>query len=174
MQPNVCLYTKDLFVCLVAYFNFFFSLSFPFFKSQEFMFWHKMEVFWLVGFCFFLFLSNATMSLTLNFECLKVCLGMVFFSSLLSSFPSFLGFSFSEMIQRFAGDVLCLFMVMAKGNSDASLRGHQSTPLRVYGLKKKIHENIQDWSSKQTPKSRATDMNFFCILIWFKFAFEFC
>ena len=81
MQPNVCLYTKDLFVCLVAYFNFFFSLSFSFFKSQEFMFWHKMEVFCLVGWFllfFFLFLFNATMSLTLNFECLKVCLGMGF------------------------------------------------------------------------------------------------
>lgn len=167
MQPNVCLYTTDLFVCLVAYSNFFFSLSFSFFKSQEFMFWHKMEVFCLIGcFLLFLFLSNAAVSLTLNFECLKVCLGNGSFSSLLSSFPSFLGFSFSKMIQRFARDVLCLFMVMAKGNSGASLRGHQSTFLRVYGLKKKIHENIQDWSSKQIPKSRATDMNFLCILIW--------
>ena len=86
MQPNVCLYTTDLFVCLVAYSNFFFSLSFSFFKSQEFMFWHKMEVFCLIGcFLLFLFLSNAAVSLTLNFECLKVCLGNGSFSSLLSA-----------------------------------------------------------------------------------------
>ena len=99
MRSNVCLYTIDLFVCLVAYFNFFFYLSLSlFFKSQQFTFWHKMEGFFLfvcvfVCFCFLgFFLSNATVPLGLNFECLKVCLGNGFFPSLPSSFPSSLLF----------------------------------------------------------------------------------
>lgn len=98
MHPNVCLYTIDLFVCLVAYFNFFFylSLSLSFLSLSSSRFGTR----WRVSFCLFVcvclffgfFLSNATVSLGLNFECLKVCLGNVLFPSLPSSFPSSLLF----------------------------------------------------------------------------------